>query len=354
MKQGIKVLIVDDDARNRRILREILQDDFLLDEAENGIETLEKVYVFRPDIILLDIMMPGMDGLEVCRRLRADNELKHLKLILVSGKAQTEERLKGYACGADDYISKPFDIHEMLAKVQVFARLKAAEELEQLKTDFLNLITHETYTPLNAVIAITELLQSDSNLSEKSHSLLLEIRHASEAIHEKIRRVLLLGELRRNPPLQLHAVYGRDWINSVCSLLSLQAKQRSIALEIENEDDSVVTGQYDLLQNALRFILENAIRFSREGTRVKVRGAHSATEYTITVTDCGPGVDSQRISTLLEPFQIPQLLSNSHGLGISLALTGLILQLHQGTLTAANLPEGGAVFTLCLPLASAV
>lgn len=354
MEPGIKILVVDDDARNRRILRETLQDEFQLDEAENGVQALEKVDTFRPDIVLLDIMMPGMDGLEVCRRLRADSELKHLKIILVSGKARIEERLEGYSCGADDYISKPFDDDEMLAKVRVFARLKTAEEMDQLKTDFLNLITHETYTPLNAVITITELLQTDPSLSEKTRGLLLEIRRAGESLHEKIRRVLLLGELRRNPPLQLHAVYGRDWINSVCSLLAIQAEQRSISLDIDNEDDSVVTGQYDLLQNALRFVLENAIRFSRENSQVHVRGGHNDTEYTITVTDSGPGMDNKRISQLLEPFQMPLLLSSSHGLGISLALAGLILQLHHGKLTAANLPKGGAVFTLCLPLASAV
>ncbi len=354
MEQAIKVLIVDDDARNRRILHETLQDEFFMEEADNGIQALEKIDTFRPDIILLDIMMPGMDGLEVCRRLRANQELKHIKIILVSGKARIEERLEGYSCGADDYISKPFDGDEMLAKIRVFARLKAAEELDQLKTDFLNLITHETYAPLNAVIALTELLQSDPGLSEKTRGHLLEIRRAGEVLHEKIWRVLLLGELRRNPPLQLHPVYGRDWINSVCSLLSLQARQRSISLAIDNADDSVVTGQYDLLQNALRFVLENAIRFSREGTRVFVRGAHSETEYIITVTDSGPGVDSNRISQLLEPFQIPQRLSNSHGMGISLALAGLILHLHHGSLTAASPPEGGAVFTLYLPLAIAV
>lgn len=121
-----KILVVDDDPRNVDILAHILEDVAEIQTAASGEECLEKRKTFNPDLILLDIMMPGMNGYEACKRIKSEKEAP--KVILVSAKAMLEERLQGYEVGADDYIAKPFDHEEMVAKVRVFLKLKSAED----------------------------------------------------------------------------------------------------------------------------------------------------------------------------------------------------------------------------------
>ena len=124
-----RILVVDDTPTNVAIMEEILEERFELATAYSGEEALDVVVDFKPDIILLDIMMPGIDGYEVCRRIRDDEALKNTKVIMVSAKALVSERLAGYEAGANDYVTKPFEEEELLAKIQVFLQLKFAEEL---------------------------------------------------------------------------------------------------------------------------------------------------------------------------------------------------------------------------------
>ena len=118
-----KVLIVDDDEINVDVLVKLLQDHYVLATARSGERCLEKTDGFAPDVVLLDIMLPGIDGYETCRRLRTGGNGRIPQIVLVSAKASTQERLRGYEAGADDYVTKPFDHDELRAKVRVHARL---------------------------------------------------------------------------------------------------------------------------------------------------------------------------------------------------------------------------------------
>ena len=133
MTPPARILAVDDNELNLEILEELLADDFNLEFAENGEQCLEVAASFRPDIILLDIMMPGIDGYEVCRRIRADIAQRRTKVIMVSAKAMVSERMKGYDAGANDYLTKPFEKEELLAKIRVFLELRSAEEVKEAR-----------------------------------------------------------------------------------------------------------------------------------------------------------------------------------------------------------------------------
>src|SRR6266705_2169784 len=124
-----RILIVDDHPINVAILEEILGDDYPLQTATCGEEALAIAPDFQPALILLDIMMPGIGGYETCRRLRAHPALRYSKIIMVSARALVAERLQGYDVGADDYITKPFDEEELVAKVRVYLRLRSLEEV---------------------------------------------------------------------------------------------------------------------------------------------------------------------------------------------------------------------------------
>lgn len=124
MRSDYKILIVDDDPMNIDILMDDLEDLYTLRSAESGEEALQIIPEFRPDLILLDIMMSGIDGYEVCRRIRADKQYNAIKIILISGRAMENERQKGYAVGADDYVTKPFEVEELVEKIRVLDELK--------------------------------------------------------------------------------------------------------------------------------------------------------------------------------------------------------------------------------------
>ena len=133
MQTQSKILAVDDDHNNIAFLEELLEDNYDLKTSSNGEQALEIAKVFLPDIILLDIMMSGMDGYEVCRRLREHYTLKNTTIIMLSARAMNSEQLEGYQAGADDYITKPFDDDELLHKVHVHLDPENVEEPDQMK-----------------------------------------------------------------------------------------------------------------------------------------------------------------------------------------------------------------------------
>jgi CheY-like chemotaxis protein len=119
MTSDFRILIVDDDAMNIDILMDSLEEEYDVRAAESGEEALEIIPQYNPDVILLDIMMSGIDGYEVCRRIREDDTYKSVKIILISGRAMEDERQKGFAVGADDYITKPFDVDDIADKIKL-------------------------------------------------------------------------------------------------------------------------------------------------------------------------------------------------------------------------------------------
>lgn len=123
MDQRGRILIVDDNAVNREILCKILRRDYDLSTAENGLQCFHRLAEFQPQLVLLDIMMPGIDGYEVCRQIKLQKGDRFLQVILVSGKGSVAERLRGYESLADDYLIKPFEHAELRAKVQVQFRM---------------------------------------------------------------------------------------------------------------------------------------------------------------------------------------------------------------------------------------
>ena len=143
MEQLGRILIVDDNATNVDILRRLLRKDFALATAASGEECLAAVPVFKPQLVLLDIMMPGMDGYEACRQIKSSSLGEFVQVILVSGKGSTAERVKGYEAQADDYIVKPFDHEELLSKVRVQFRLWTAQRQLTIANEKLRIYADE-------------------------------------------------------------------------------------------------------------------------------------------------------------------------------------------------------------------
>jgi response regulator RpfG family c-di-GMP phosphodiesterase len=214
-----RILIVDDNETNVAALQELLEDEYEVRAAYSGEEGLEAFREFGPDLILLDIMMPGIDGYETCKRIKSSPEGRLTQVILVSAKSSSEERLAGYAVDADDYVVKPFDQQEMLAKVRVQFRMRrtllelasAQARLSVHNTKLEELIEQRTEETLEtrdaAVFALAKLAESrDPETGEhlerlRGYSQILAEELAAEGPYQDQIDEAFLADLYRSSPL---------------------------------------------------------------------------------------------------------------------------------------------------------
>ncbi len=345
-----KVLIVDDARMNVKLLKKVLQDEYLIETAASGEEALQIIPEFRPDLILLDIMMPGIDGYEVCRRVRKEPQYRFTKIILVSAKSLVDDRLQGYEAGADDYITKPFDRKELEAKVRVFSQLKHEEELNQLKGDLLLLFSHETKTPLSVIIGLSEILQKTYNLGDDPDRHLKTISNKANQLLEFINKTSLICSLKSG--IKLSKLFGSvtTHLKSATMMLEDTAAQKSVSFKLDILDDMSLFADWGIFDKALGFLLENALKFSPEGQTVTVKTEQTEERCVIRIMDQGEGIKKDWINNIFDEFAVQNIMHHQKGQGLSLAISRYIMELHNGTIGVESTPGNGATFILSLPI----
>lgn len=354
MREKKKILIVDDNATNERILRTILT-SYELTSARSGTEALEQARRVEPDLVLLDVMMPEMDGYEVCRRMRLDPKLRLTKIVMVSAKAMVEERIEGYDAGADDYLTKPFDPDELKAKVRVHLRLKDAEELNEMKSDFIGLMCHETRTPLAHILAPAEILAAEEDMSGEDRRMWADLLlRGARRIHRMHEKILLLSSLKSGT-LRLarepadFAQLARDSIHP----LEAGAAERAVRFDTSLDGEAPIWGDARQLGLAITALLENAVRFSPPGGVIEVRVGRDATGFCLRIADSGPGIAADHLPRLFDEFSCADPSHHGNGVGLSLAIARRVVRAHGGEIIAGTRPEGGCVFEVTLPIGAA-
>jgi len=347
-----RILAVDDDPIDIANLRKLLGRDYDLKTAATGEQALEIAAEFRPDIILLDNMMPGLDGGQVCRQIRADAGLRHTKIIMVSGKSLVCERVQAYQAGADDYITKPFDKDELLAKIRVYLRLKSVEELDQFKSNVLMLLSHEARTPLNSLLAPAEMLVSEEQMDAEERKLLIEMVYsASKRLHRFFENVMLLSCLKSGKcQLKPAPTNLCDLVREAIAETATQAAERNVEIEEIFEGDPLACLDREQIKRTLKAMLENAIRFSPPGASIRVCVSGDDTAACISVTDRGEGIDTDYLPYVFEELSDPDIDHHSQGQGLSLAIARQVVQQHNGTIRAESTKGAGATFTVRLPV----
>ena len=352
MQLRSKILAVDDDRIDLAIVERLLnKDEYDLRTAPTGEEALEVATDFQPDIILLDVMMPGMSGYDVCRQIRADSKLQHVKIIIVSGLAMVSERLAGYEAGADDYITKPYDEAELLAKIRVYLRLKSVEEVDRFKTDVLTLLSHEALTPLNNLIEPAEMLMSKEDIdAEEQKRLVEQVCRGTKRLHRFFENAMMLSSLKSGKqqfslaPTNLCAlVHG-----AICEVAP-KAAERNVRIEEKFEISSTICLDEQQIKRVITAILDNAIRFSPSDETVNVCVSSDNEDVCLSVTDQGEGIDHDYLPCVFEDFLNPNIDHRLQDRGLSLAIARQIVLGHNGTVSAKSTKGSGATFTVRLP-----
>lgn len=351
MNKG-KILIVDDSTMNIAIIEEILAETpYKLCSANNG-ELALKIYPeFQPDLILLDIMMPGMTGYEVCETLRQKYDC-HCKIIFISAKFEIEDRIMGYKAGADDYITKPYNRIEFLSKINVFMRLQRTEVIEGLKSELLQFLTHEINTPLNAMIPSLELLKKNENLSKEEiadvASIALDGANKLNALFDKVKFLLSLknGEWEFHPQKTNITQVVIDVISNLKKESTFSARNIDVKLPVE---------LYLMIDEAtMHFVLsslvDNALRYSLADQPIEI--SYTEDEGGITTICVRNWPDKNRNildDTDFSAFAHEELLYHSSGHGLSLSICDQIIKYHESTLSCVNLHDKSISFNITLP-----
>jgi signal transduction histidine kinase len=390
-EQRARVLIVDDEYKNRKLLEVMLAPEgFLLLNAANGEEALASAAVESPDLILLDVMMPDMDGYEVAAKLKGNIATKSIPIIMLTALDDRNARMLGLNAGAEDFLTKPVDRAELCVRVRNLLRLKTysdkltaavgalessheqlaaalveagearlmAEHANNAKTQFLRAMSHELRTPLNAISGYTEILEMGIRGTVNPEQLkdLGRIKRASSYLLRLINDILTIARLEGARPLNLIALPVNPVLAEVDSLCALQAKARGLTLSVAPCDEKiVVAADAERFQQILLNLITNAIKFTGKGGNIEVCSDGYDDVVRIRVKDTGVGVRARDIDRVFEPFvQIDRHLTadTQQGVGLGLSISRELARAMHGDLTLKSTEGIGSTFTLTLPIAS--
>jgi len=369
---NFKILIVDDVSKNIQILGNILsQEEFQIAWAQSGEEALSLVKVQEFHLILLDIMMPEMNGYEVCEKLKANPATADIPVIFLTAKADMDSIIKGFDTGGQDYITKPFNAKELLARVHTHILLreqqkelmeansvletKVAERTKELneankllnaldttKSEFLSIISHELKTPLSGIIGLTHLLNQTA-MGDEQTQYLNYLKQVSQRLVKFSDLALLITNMKvNNYEMDLLPVSANHIAESAIAELQDEELDTSRILFEKNSSNPLIMAEAELIRKALMLIIENAYRFSPENTPISLAVISGEGQVSFVVRDEGQGFSDEVMGKLFQVFSIGDV-AHQEGKGLSLAAVKLIMDAHSGKVDVVNKEKGAEV-----------
>lgn len=354
-----KILIVDDVKDNVDILDQYFSNKgFETILANGGQEALEKIQSLHPDIVLLDIMMPDLDGYHVCEKLRKEmTAFKNMPVILVTAKDDVESKVKGLGLGADDYVTKPFDIQELSARVQTALRLKKAQdelkELNELKNQFLGMASHDIKGPIGRIEKTVEaLLKNKKSLTDDQLQNLSKIKDEAEGVFNLITDLLDVVKIESDKMgIKKQEVKIDALIDEVFKMNEMTAQAKGITIDVDATKSLKVLGDPDRLIEVFENLIINAIKFTHKGKKISIRAKTVSGGAEIEISDEGVGIPNSELPKVFQRFArlTPQSTQGEKGTGLGLSICKQIVDLHHGTIAVKSEVGKGTTFTIFLP-----
>ncbi len=368
--KGDRILVVDDSPDNCFLIQTILQDaEYQVEVADSGPVALTKLEEAPPDLVLLDVMMPGMDGYEVTRRMRQNANLPFIPILLITAYDQLSVA-QGLDMGADDFIRKPVEFDELLARVRSLLRLKhSVEERDQIarqREDFVSRLTHDLRTPLVAADRMLNLLQQGAmgDLSDDVQGALTIMIGSNQNLLTLVNTLLEVYRYEAGrKTLTFSPVDLVQLTQEVVKELSPIALDKGLALNFDpakaiastKGETLVVKADRLELHRVLTNLIGNAIKFTDDGAvtitlsqGIVGTGKAARSMGQIAVCDTGTGIPLVEQRTLFESFNPGKHKRSGSGLGLHLSRR--IAEAHRGNISVKSAPGQGSTFTLYLPM----
>lgn len=352
------ILVIDDEPDNFDVIDALLsQEDYEVSYAASGAIALSSLESYNPDLILLDVMMPDVDGIEICRRLKGKPKWRTVPIIMVTAISSKDNLARCLEAGADDFIGKPVNGLELRARVKSMLRLKYQyDELQgllQLREDLVKMILHDVRNPLSGLLLGLELLRSPNYPEAKRLHRLETVYSLAQSVQTLVEELLQVtlteaGQLNLN----YSSVDIGELVQSCLSRFEAIAAQKNLSLVSQGLDGPITGLELDaaLFQRVLDNLISNAIKFSPQGTQITV----TVTEFNpeqiqIEVIDAGPGVPDELREKIFEKYEIGTMMANISQIGLGLAFCKMVIQGHQGIIQVHPHPHQGSVFQILLP-----
>ncbi|MCB0032992.1 MAG: response regulator [Anaerolineales bacterium] len=358
-KKG-NILIVDDTAANLKVLSTLLNSNgYHVRPAINGHIAIKAALAVVPDLILLDVMMPEMDGYEVCERLKREEKTRDVPIIFVSALDEVLDKVKAFQGGAVDYITKPFQVEEVLARIEIHLTLyrqrKEIEGLNAFKDLFIRTVSHDLQSPISNIMGYTEILTGEDRellTAERTDEMLRRIYQSAERMYNLVSNLLDLTRIE-GAPVMMSPVLLRDVLNMQLDEFSSSAEQKSISLQPPPDTvQQMVYADPNLINEVFNNLLSNAIKYTPEQGIVRIEVEVLEERVLVHVADTGFGIPEEDIPHLFERFyrvgRLEHMTEPGSGLGLSIAK--LILEKHDGDIWVESELGRGSRFTVSLPL----
>lgn len=346
------ILIVDDTPANLGVLVETLgAAGYSLMVAEDGEEALTQTAQTQPDLILLDVMMPGIDGFETCRRLKAQPHTRDIPVLFMTALSETADKVKAFAAGGVDYITKPIEHEEALARVRTHLALRRLQRELQgelaLKDKFMRIASHDLRNPLCLILMAGELAKRQPGASP---GVLKYVANIVESAGHMRRVIDTFLQLKRGDTARVE-------LNLVATAAAAQhqfaaaAKEIELALELAETPVPIVRCESAHAFQAVTNFVSNALKFTPRGGSVVVRTRAAGPRLRCEVHDTGPGVPAaERHQLFVEHGRLsPKPTGGEESHGVGLAIVKHLIESQTGTVGAEFPAGGGSVFWFELP-----
>lgn len=367
------ILVVDDEYAVLSTIEELLEmEGYEVLTANNGLTALDVLETQIPDLILCDVTMPGMDGMEFLQRLRLEPEKSTIPFIFLTARIATEVQRKGMNLGANDFITKPFSSSDLLASVrsrldqQAHIQNYTSQKLEQLRRNLTVALPHELRTPLQGIITSAELLSEywETLETEDIREIAGNIKFSANRLNDLIQKFLLYVklDLAVHDPEEFHQWYFGTTGNT--ALVIMNAAERIAAHHGRQGDLQLSLGEGYVaiaekwLSTLVTELIDNAFKFSQladgdlpsQDRSVNVLTTVKDNFWQLKISDHGRGMTQQQIRSIGAYMQFDRSQFEQQGSGLGLAIAERIVKIYNGTMTIDSRVNRGTIITVCLPL----
>jgi two-component system sensor histidine kinase/response regulator len=366
--KGRRILAVDDDRINLRIIGGILRNEgYGLAEAASGEQALEVYATFHPNLVLLDVMMPGIDGFATCRTLKKTYGDKCAPVIFVTAKSEADDVVMGFDAGGVDYLTKPFRPKEVVARIRTHLSNQQLVEqqkdlVEQLskanaaKDRFLGMCAHDLRNPLSSIRGLAELMDENAIgvLTPEQREIVQTIHGASQSMLLLVNELLDVATIEAGHlKLEKSPVSIVEIVERAVHLSNIEAAKKNTKIEmVKLSFDPIVDVDKNKIRQVVDNLINNAVKYSPRGSIITVLIHANDQVAGFAVRDSGPGIPESERHKLFKDYgrlsTVPTGGEKSTGLG--LAICRKIVEAHNGTIGVDNIPGRGAEFIVSLPL----